>query len=161
LSNKSRIRIESSVFQQAEEIAASRGLSSATVIDAALRVGLGEIGSAQRYDLLPTGILLVRDRSQDAPPASRRKQKASTPKPKADRDKTGMRAIPEPAAGPLTATTSQTQPQATQPTPHPAQQAPEAATGPLTAATPQTTAKETDGYLRSLFVQGAISCSAL
>ncbi|WP_155270485.1 hypothetical protein [Acidithiobacillus thiooxidans] len=116
----------------------SRGLSSATVLDAAIRAGLAEIESAQRYELLPTGILLVRDGGQDAPPASRRNQRASTSRPKP----AGNKAMAQERAksntdSQQTAITSQTQPSVVQSTRQPAQQASEATTGPQTAATPQ------------------------
>ena len=139
MSKKSRVRIETSIYQRAEEIAVSRGLSSATVLDAAIRAGLAEIESAQRYDLLPTGILLVREGGQDAPPASRRNQRASTArtKPAEHRAKARGRAQSN-TDSPQTATASQTQPSVAQSTRQPAQQASEATAGPQTAATPQT-----------------------
>ncbi|WP_081577083.1 hypothetical protein [Acidithiobacillus thiooxidans] len=139
MSKKSRVRIETSVYQRAEEIAVSRGLSSATVLDAAIRAGLAEIESAQRYELLPTGILLVRDGGQDAQPASRRNQRASTSRPKP----AGNKAMAQERAksntdSQQTAITSQTQPSVVQSTRQPAQRASEATAGQQTATTPQT-----------------------
>ena len=116
----------------------SRGLSSATVLDAAIRAGLAEIESAQRYELLPTGILLVRDGGQDAQPASRRNQRASTsrPKPAGNKARAQGRAKSN-TDSQQTATTSQTQPSVAQSTRQPAQRASEATTSPQTATTVQ------------------------
>jgi hypothetical protein len=69
-------------MDRVSELAANRSLKVSSALDAIITAGLAEIESAQRYDLLPTGILLVRDGGQDAPPASRRNQRAPTSRPK-------------------------------------------------------------------------------
>jgi hypothetical protein len=108
--SKRQTRIQSADMQAITDIASQKGLKPSTVLDAVIQAGLTEIQSAQRYDLLPTGILLVRDGGLDAPPASRRNQRAPTsrPKPTQNRAKSQGRSQSN-TDSPQTATTAQTQ----------------------------------------------------
>ena len=139
MSNRVRTWIAGDLLERVSELAANRSLKVSSALDAIITAGLAEIESAQRYELLPTGILLVREGGQDAPPASRRNQRASTArtKPAEHRAKARGRAKSN-TDSQQTAITSQTQPSVAQSTRQPAQQASEATAGPQTAATPQT-----------------------
>ncbi|MDD5278631.1 hypothetical protein [Acidithiobacillus sp.] len=136
--SKKQTRIQSADMQAISNIATQKGLKLSTVLDAVIQAGLTEIQSDQRYELLPTGILLVRDGGQDAPSASRRNQRAPTarPKPAENRAKARGRAQSN-TDSPQTATASKTQPSVAQSTQQPAQRASEATTSPQTATTVQ------------------------
>ncbi|OCX72613.1 hypothetical protein [Acidithiobacillus thiooxidans] len=125
--SKIQTRIQSADMQAISNIATQKGLKLSTVLDAVIQAGLNEIQSAQRYELLQTGILLVRDRDQDASRASRRTQRASTSrsKPVGHKARAQERARSN-ADSQQTATNPQAKPQT-----------PEPAASPQTAATPQ------------------------
>ena len=139
MSNRVRTWIAGDLLERVSELAANRSLKVSSALDAIITAGLAEIESAQRYELLPTGILLVRDGGQDAQPASRRNQRASTsrPKPAGNKARAQGRAKSN-TDSQQTAITSQTQPSVVQSTRQPAQRASEATAGQQTATTPQT-----------------------
>lgn len=76
--SKIRVRVAVSALREVEALAEANGITSTSALDAVIKAGLQEIKLAKRYELLPTGMLVVRDEGQNTKPANRRNQRAST-----------------------------------------------------------------------------------